>query len=128
MTRKFYIKDNNEGNGYEITGPLFFGTASKFIRFFESLNKKDDDSDTIIIDLKDCHILDYSGIDALKNKYEIIIHILYKFLNLDDKSRQRLAMEYVTEDDDEVDLQVKEIQLVRQSSTDVLVTKVKQSS
>ena len=37
-------------------------------------------------------------------------------------------MEYVTEDDDEVDLQVKEIQLVRQSSTDVLVTKVKQSS
>ena len=52
MTRKFYIKDNNEGNGYEITGPLFFGTASKFIRFFESLNKKDDDSDTIIIDLK----------------------------------------------------------------------------
>jgi len=54
---------------YEIEGPLFFGSATKFVELFDPEN----DPDLVILDFMDSRIVDYSGlqaIEAVAAKYE----------------------------------------------------------
>ncbi len=54
---------------YEIEGPLFFGSATKFVELFDPEN----DPDLVILDFMDSRIVDHSGlqaIEAVAEKYE----------------------------------------------------------
>ena len=54
---------------YEIEGPLFFGSATKFVELFDPKN----DPDLVILDFMDSRIVDHSGlqaIEAVAEKYE----------------------------------------------------------
>ena len=53
---------------YRITGQLFFASTSKFVELFEVL----EDPDHIIIDFKNAHVWDHSGVEAMskiKDRY-----------------------------------------------------------
>lgn len=55
---------------YELSGPLFFGSTTRFQELFEPEN----DPDTVIIDFNGSRVVDHSAlqaIDAIAAKYEL---------------------------------------------------------
>lgn len=48
---------------YELNGPLFFGSCTKFTSLF---NPKDD-PDSVVLDFMDCRVADHSGLEAINS-------------------------------------------------------------
>lgn len=63
MAKLANISITQEENVFVVRGPLFFASTHDFLHYFES---RDYDNETLIINLSDSHILDHSGIEALK--------------------------------------------------------------
>ncbi|WP_368539090.1 STAS domain-containing protein [Carnobacterium divergens] len=63
MAKLANISITQEDNVFVVRGPLFFASTHDFLHYFES---RDYDNETLIINLSDSHILDHSGIEALK--------------------------------------------------------------
>lgn len=63
MAKLANISITQEENVFVVRGPLFFASTHEFLHYFES---RDYDNETLIINLSDSHILDHSGIEALK--------------------------------------------------------------
>jgi len=58
---------NDEGTKvYELSGPLFFGSAQNFSEIFTPK----DDPDNIVVDFYDSRVADHSGIEAIENLAE----------------------------------------------------------
>lgn len=100
---RIVAKISTEDDGtrvYELTGPLFFGSASTFADNFDIKN----DPLKVVINFKDARVMDSSGveaIDALSKKYEDAgKHLLLRYLSDDCKAILKKAGPYCTYEED----------------------------
>ncbi len=88
---------------YEIEGPLFFGSATRFGELFHPEN----DPDTIIMDFASSRVVDQSALQAIEDiahKYEALgKNVMLRHLNKDSHEILRRAGQLVVESDDDPD-------------------------
>eukprot|EP00834_Sanchytrium_tribonematis_P002873 NODE_98_length_20568_cov_1.409546.p4 type:complete len:596 gc:universal NODE_98_length_20568_cov_1.409546:15104-13317(-) len=53
--------ENGESKIYRVKGPLYFGSAHQYIELFDEFN----DPSEILVDLRECIVIDYTGVHAL---------------------------------------------------------------
>ena len=88
---------------YEIEGPLFFGSATRFGELFHPA----DDPDVIIMDFAASRVVDQSALQAIEDvahKYEALgKRVMLRHLNRDSHELLRKAGQLVVESDDDPD-------------------------
>jgi SulP family sulfate permease len=101
---KIFAKTHTEEDGtkvYELSGPLFFGSATTFSDNFDVEN----DPLKVVIDFKNARVMDSSGVEAIDNitkKYEDAgKHILLRHLSKDCKSILKKAGPHCSYEEDD---------------------------
>ena len=91
---------------YEIEGPLFFGSATRFGELFHP----EDDPETVIFDFARSRVVDQSALQAIEDmahKYEALgKRVMLRHLNRDSHELLRKAGQLVVESDDDPDYEL----------------------